>query len=156
MVAEVQNWSKLGCEVPESQPSISSSLWSYCGHHHHHHQRYHHPCGHIVVTALSVNHFAPITQWLASLKRARLNLSHFFNNFPCNPSWPLYVEKYAKQIQHQFVIESHPAGRRPDHQDHEALQYLVGRPTRWSLLFIFGFLIWSSIFPKSNQQRNIV
>ena len=33
---------------------------------------------------------------------------------------------------------------------------LVGRPTRWSLLFIFGFLIWSSIFPKSNQQRNIV
>ena len=33
---------------------------------------------------------------------------------------------------------------------------LVGRPTRWSLLFTFGFLIWSSIFPKSNQQRNIV
>ena len=27
-----------------------------------------------------------------------------------------------------------------------ALSYLVGRPTRWSLLFIFGFLIWSSIF----------
>ena len=36
---------------------------------------------------------------------------------------------------------------------------VVGRPTRWSLLFTFGFLIWSSIsqiFPKSNQQRNIV
>ena len=25
-----------------------------------------------------------------------------------------------------------------------ATQYLVGRPTRWSLLFTFGFLIWSS------------
>ena len=34
---------------------------------------------------------------------------------------------------------------------------LVGRPTRWSLLFTIGFLIWSSIFPiQSTEKYSIV
>ena len=34
--------------------------------------------------------------------------------------------------------------------------FLVSYPTRWSLLFIFGFLYGSSIFLTSSEQRNIV
>ena len=30
---------------------------------------------------------------------------------------------------------------------------LVKRPTRWSLLFIFGFLYWSSIFPIPDTKK---
>ena len=33
---------------------------------------------------------------------------------------------------------------------------VVSYPTRWSLLFIFGFLYGSSIFLTSSEQRNIV
>ena len=34
---------------------------------------------------------------------------------------------------------------------------LVSYPTRWSLLFVFGFLWWSSIYiSASQQQRNMV
>ena len=38
---------------------------------------------------------------------------------------------------------------------HQAEGNVVGRPTRWSLLFIFGFLIWSSkskYFPNPNNR----
>ena len=38
----------------------------------------------------------------------------------------------------------------------KAWQYLVSNPVRWSLSFILGPLLWSSIFPTSREQRIIV
>ena len=35
----------------------------------------------------------------------------------------------------------------------ELCNNIVNRPTRWSLLFIFGFLYWSSIFPIPDTKK---